>query len=64
MKRRILHVPAVRSTDRLTADEQRAFLAQYAPDFMDAAFGVKPYPEVAGLDPFVRHPIGCTVIAC
>ncbi|CAG0930412.1 putative lipoprotein YbaY [Thermoflexales bacterium] len=43
-------------TSRLTADEQRAFLAQYAPDFMDAAFGVKPYPEEAGLDAFVRPP--------
>jgi uncharacterized lipoprotein YbaY len=42
--------------NRLSADEQRAFLAQYAPDFMDAAFGVKPYPEVAGLDPFLAAP--------
>jgi uncharacterized lipoprotein YbaY len=44
------------SKNRLSADEQRAFLAQYAPDFMDAAFGVKPYPEVAGLDPFLAAP--------
>ncbi|HSD83244.1 MAG TPA: YbaY family lipoprotein, partial [Anaerolineae bacterium] len=43
-------------TQRLTADEQRAFLAQYAPDFMDAALSAKPYPEAAGLDAFVRPP--------
>ena len=40
----------------MTADEQRAFLAQYAPDFMDAAFGVKPYPQEAGLNAFARAP--------
>ncbi len=42
--------------NRLSADEQRAFLAQYTPDFMDAAFGVKPYPEAAGLDPLLAAP--------
>jgi uncharacterized lipoprotein YbaY len=42
--------------NRLSADEQRAFLAQYAPDFMDAAFTVSPHPEVAGLDPFLAAP--------
>jgi uncharacterized lipoprotein YbaY len=42
--------------NRLSADEQRAFLAQYAPDFMDAAFAVRPYPEVAALDPFLAAP--------
>ena len=48
--------PGCALTDRLTADEQRAFLAQYAPDFMDAAFGVKSYPEEAGLNAFVPAP--------
>jgi uncharacterized lipoprotein YbaY len=41
---------------RLPADEQRAFLAQYAPDFMDAALGLKSRPETAGLDAFTRAP--------
>ncbi len=48
--------PGCANTERLTADEQRAFLAQYAPDFIDAVFGIKPYPEEAGLDAFVRPP--------
>ncbi len=48
--------PGCATTDRLTAGEQRAFLAQYAPDFMDAAFGSKPYPQDAGLNAFVAAP--------
>ena len=48
--------PGCATADRLTADEQRAFLAQYAPDFMDAAFGIKPYPQEAGLNAFARAP--------
>jgi len=48
--------PGCAITDRLTADEERAFLVQYAPDFMDAAFGIKPPSEEAGLSAFTRAP--------
>jgi hypothetical protein len=48
--------PGCSAADRLTGDAQRAFLAQYASDFMDAAFGIKLYPEEAGLNAFVRAP--------